>query len=93
MFVDSILLIVGLENIPKGAEKGLFHPLGSNRVIRQGGGGKKIRANFFFVPPPPLRGYPPKKKLAPHVGIFFRQEEFLYCLLLELECHLHFATL
>ena len=58
----------------------------------QGGGVEKIRVNFFSYPPP-LRGYPPKKKLAPHVGIFFRQEEFFYCVLLELACHLHFATL
>ena len=41
----------------------------------QGGGGwKKIRADFLY--PPLLQGSPPKKKLAPHVGIFFRQEEF-----------------
>ena len=43
-----------------------------------GGGGKKIRANFFFVPPP-FRGYPPKKRLAPHVGIFFVGSIFLLC--------------
>ena len=54
---------------------------------------KKIRAKFFFRTPLPLRGYPPKKKLAPHLGIFFRQEEFFYCVLLELAWHLHFATL
>ena len=54
-------------------------------IARGGGGWEKIRANFF--------SYPPKKKLAPHVGIFFRQEEFLYFVLLELAWHLHFATL
>ena len=41
----------------------------------KGGGWKKCAcANFFCTPPPPR--VPPKKKLAPHVGIFFRQEEF-----------------
>ena len=58
----------------------------------QGGGWKKIRANFFFRTPLPLLRYPPKKKLAPHVGIFFRREEFFYYVLLELAWHLHFAT-
>ena len=62
-------------------------------ALNRGGGGKKIRANYFFLTPLPLRGYPPKKNLAPHVGIFFCQEEFLYFVLLELECHPHFATL
>ena len=57
-----------------------------------GGRGEKIRATFF-VPPPPLGGYPRKKKLAPHVGIFFRQEEFFHYVLLELAWHPHFATL
>ena len=42
----------------------------------RGGGLKKFARIFFRTPPPPLRGYPPKKKLAPDVGIFFRQEEF-----------------
>ena len=56
-----------------------------------GGAGKKFARIFLY--PPPLRGYPPKKKLARHVGIFFRQEEFFYCVLLEFACHLHFGTL
>ena len=60
--------------------------------MRLGGGGWKKFVQIFFIPPP-LRGYPPKKKLAPHVGNFFRQEEFFYCVLLELAWHLHFATL
>ena len=43
---------------------------------RPGGGGvEKIHANFFRTPPPP--GVPPgKKKLAPHVGIFFAKRNF-----------------
>ena len=53
---------------------------------------EKNRANFFR-PPPLLRGLAPKKKLAPHAGIFFRQEEFFYWVLLEIACHLRFATL
>ena len=61
-------------------------------VMLRGGVGKNF-ARIFFSYPPPLQGYPPKKKLAPHVGIFFCQEEFFYCVLLELACHLHFGTL
>ena len=61
-------------------------------MVHRGGVEKKFARICFFVPPPPLRGYPPKKKLAPHVGIFFRQE-FFYCVLLELAWNLHFATL
>ena len=55
-----------------------------------GGGWKKIRANFFPSPPP---GVPPEKKAGTPCSNFFRQEEFFYYVLLELACHLHFATL
>ena len=54
---------------------------------------EKNSREFFFGTPSPLRAYPPKKKLAPHVGIFFRQEEFFCCVLLELAWNFHFATL
>ena len=37
---------------------------------------EKNSREFFFRTPLPFRGYPPKKKLAPHVGIFFRQGLF-----------------
>ena len=56
-----------------------------------GGGGKKFARFFSYAPP--SGGYPRKKKLAPHVGIFFAKRNFFYCVLLELACHLHFATL
>ena len=39
----------------------------------RGGGWGKNRVIFFRTP---LRGYPPKKKLAPHVGIFFAKRNF-----------------
>ena len=48
---------------------------GGEGLAPGGGGGWKKFARFFCTPPP-LRGYPSKKKLAPHVGIFFCQEEF-----------------
>ena len=43
--------------------------------LGQGGGVEKICANFFVPPLPLLRGYPPKKELAPPVGIFFCKED------------------
>ena len=58
-------------------------PLCLGMTVRPKGGWKKFAD--FFVPPPLLRGYPPKKKLAPPVGIFFRKEDlhvtftFLHC--------------
>ena len=61
--------------------------------LLQGGGGVEKNSRQFFSVPPPSPGVPPQKKLAPHIGIFFCQEEFFYYVLLELAWHLHFATL
>ena len=55
-------------------------PAGGGHELRTAirGGVEKICVNFFSYPPPPPRGYPPKKKLAAHVGIIFRQEGFFF---------------
>ena len=47
---------------------------------------------IFFIPPPPSGGTPEKKAGTPY-GIFFRLEEFFYCVLVELAWNPHFVTL
>ena len=71
----------------------LHGPAHMGHYTQRGGGWKKIARIFFSYTRPPSAGTHRKKKLAPHVGIFFRQEEFFYCVLLGLACHLHFGTL
>ena len=64
------------------------------QTVELGAGGIGVFSHplsFFFVPPP-LRGYPLKKKLAPRVGIFFRQEKFFFAVCY-LNLHVTFTLL
>ena len=59
----------------------------------RGGGVEKQFGRIFFRTPAPPPGLPPEKKDGTPWRNFFRQEGFLYCVLLELACPLRFATL